>query len=160
MRMLRVFVLGALLGGATVNAVVGLEEGLVLGPESYVESKVEASGFIESLPADTKPKLYKCKVLRVIDGDTIDCEVDLGFSVALATRFRLAEIDASEQRTTEGEKAKARLLELAPEGSELFVATNMDRREKFGRVLGVFQSQSGENINLKLLSEGHAVPYP
>lgn len=102
---------------------------------------------------------YKCRILRVIDGDTVDCSVDLGFRISMEMRFRLFGIDAPEMRTEAGKASRAKLLELMPEGSELIVNTNKDKKEKYGRYLGTFINAEGENVNIRMVMSGHAAVY-
>ena len=102
---------------------------------------------------------YKCKVLRVIDGDTVDCSVDLGFRISMEMRFRLFGINAPEMRTEAGKASRAKLLALMPEGSELIVNTNKDKKEKYGRYLGTFIDSDGHDINVQMVLSGHAEVY-
>ena len=103
---------------------------------------------------------YNCTVVRVIDGDTADISVDLGFRVTIAMRFRLAGINAPEMRTFDGPKSKQRLSELMPIGSQLIVKTSKDKQEKYGRYLGTFWDAEQHEINARMVQEGFAVPYP
>ena len=97
---------------------------------------------------------YKFKFLRVIDGDTVDGVIDLGFNVSLKERVRLYGINAPETRlqrsikdTKErqaekerGLKAKARLKEILTEAEKqpegLYIETFLDKKGKYGRILG------------------------
>jgi micrococcal nuclease len=97
---------------------------------------------------------YKFKVLKVIDGDTVDGIIDLGFGILLKERIRLLGIDAPEIRLQKsiknkkdrlaekqkGLQAKKRLKELLSHGSKqpegLLIETILDKKGKFGRVLG------------------------
>jgi len=81
---------------------------------------------------------YRCVILKVIDGDTVDADVDLGFDVHMKMRFRLADIDAPEMRTEEGKIVRDWLVRTLQVGSTCVVRTNKDRREKYGRYLGSF----------------------
>jgi micrococcal nuclease len=105
---------------------------------------------------------YKCKVIRVVDGDTIDVDIDLGFSVVLKKqRIRLAGIDTPESRTRNlaekelGLKAKERLKALC--GSEVFIQSL--GAGKYGRILAIPLTREGTNICATLINEGHAVEY-
>lgn len=104
---------------------------------------------------------YNAKVLRVIDGDTIDVEIDVGFSIFIKNRLRLEGIDAPETRTRdlvekkEGLKAKQRLIELI-EGKEVIIRTTKD--EKYGRILATVYLD-GVNICQQLLDENLARVY-
>ena len=108
------------------------------------------------------PYYYNCNLDRVIDGDTIDVDIDLGFNVVLSKRrVRLMGIDTPESRTRNlaekalGLKAKERLTELCGERLQLL----SQGTDKYGRVLGVPHTINGENICQMLVDEGHAVPY-
>lgn len=106
---------------------------------------------------------YRAKVLKVIDGDTIDVIIDLGFAVKFVSRLRLYGINSSEIRTKDkiekakGLAAKARLKVLI-EGKDVTVNTFKDKAEKFGRMLANI-TIDGRVINDQLISEGHAVSY-
>ena len=106
--------------------------------------------------------IYNCKLDRVIDGDTIDVHIDLGFGVWLyKQRVRLHGIDTPESRTRNraekalGLLAKARLAELC--GEELMVKSL--GKGKYGRILGIPYNSDGEDICQKLIEEDHAVAY-
>ena len=112
---------------------------------------------------------YKCKVLKVVDGDTVDVDIDLGFGVWLRKeRVRIMGIDTPESRTSDkvekvfGLAAKNRLSSLL--GAEAILQTQVskkgeDMKGKFGRVLGNFISLNGEKCAAVLVREGHAVAY-
>lgn len=111
---------------------------------------------------------YKAKLVKVVDGDTVDAMIDCGFSVYRKERIRLLGIDAPETRTRDKkEKAKglitkARLKELIKEGkNEFIVKTFLDGKGKYGRLLGVLYNLevSGETFNDMLIAEGLAKPY-
>lgn len=101
------------------------------------------------------------RVIKVVDGDTIDLEIDLGFDVSITQRVRLYAINAPESRTRNKEEkkkglaAKARLQELCKEGD---LTLKSYGKGKYGRILGELYT-NGSNINNILLSEGHAVQY-
>ena len=106
--------------------------------------------------------IYNCTLDRVVDGDTIDVHIDLGFGVWLhKQRVRLAGIDTPESRTrnlTEkalGLAAKARLQELC--GEQLMVKSL--GKGKYGRILGVPFTKDGRDICQVLIKENHAVEY-
>ena len=94
---------------------------------------------------------YKCKILRVVDGDTVDVDIDLGFGVWMhKERVRINGIDTPESRTRDKEEkvfglaAKDRVKELLPIGSMQVLKTEIDKsgedkKGKFGRILGDFQ---------------------
>ena len=105
---------------------------------------------------------YSATLVRVIDGDTIDVDIDLGFSVWLhKQRIRLAGIDTPESRTRNKEEkvlglaAKDRLKELCGEK----LAIQSLGRGKYGRILGIPTTEEGEDICKILISEGHAREY-
>ena len=105
---------------------------------------------------------YKAVLVRVIDGDTIDVDIDLGFDVWLKKqRIRLAGIDAPESRTRNkaekvlGLAAKARLTELCSGEMQLeSLGTG-----KYGRILGIPRTSDGKSMCQILIDEGHAVEY-
>ena len=108
------------------------------------------------------PFVYTAELDRVIDGDTLDCILDLGFDVKLhKQRIRLAGIDTPESRTRNleekalGLKAKDRLIELCV-GS--FKVQSLGKG-KYGRILGIPYTEDGESICQILIDEGHAVEY-
>ena len=92
---------------------------------------------------------YDVKVIKVVDGDTVDVDIDLGFGVTLTDeRVRIMGIDTPESRTRDkvedlfGEAAKARLKELMKDGGKLITTEDRkgeDMKGKFGRVLGDFK---------------------
>ena len=107
---------------------------------------------------------YKCKIQRVVDGDTVDVDIDLGFNTwILKERVRLEGIDAPESRTSDkvekifGIAAKTRLEELLPEGKIVTIITALSN-EKFGRTLGKLYLDE-ISVNDILVNEGHAVIY-
>ena len=110
---------------------------------------------------------YKAKLTRVVDGDTIDAFIDCGFSIFRKERIRLFGINAPESRTRDLEEkkrglaAKARLQEMLDScKGELVIKTEIDKKGKYGRILGVLWDPKKENnFNDMLISEGHAVPY-
>lgn len=102
---------------------------------------------------------YSARVLRVVDADTVHLDVDLGFDVRRKDSFRLYGLNAPEMNTPEGVAARDWLVaRLAGAANVVVVTTVKDRREKYGRYLGVLWLESGESINQELLDEGHAVP--
>ena len=115
---------------------------------------------------------YKAKLIRVVDGDTIDALIDCGFSTFKKERIRLYGINTPECRTRDkkekvkGLAAKARLKELLKEGKNQFIVeTSIDKKGKFGRLLGVLYrneecaSNKILSYNESLVTEGHAVRY-
>ena len=110
---------------------------------------------------------YKVKVNEVIDGDTIDVSIDLGFDIFTNRRIRLAGIDCPESRTTDlrekklGIEAKEYLKHLLGNASNVSVKTlASDPNEKYGRVLGqVYVDSSIISVNDLLVSRGYAWSY-
>lgn len=105
---------------------------------------------------------YKATLNRIIDGDTIDVNVDLGFGIQIKQRVRLHGINTPEVRTLnleekkKGLAAKDRLKELLPK--EFIIQTILNKRGKYGRVLGILWVNK-ENINEQMVTEGHAEKY-
>lgn len=119
-----------------------------------------------SVPVGSRPnadgwKRYQAVVEKVVDGDTVDVVVDLGFDLSLRGRFRLAGINAPEMSTEAGKASKARTEELLPVASHVFVETfRSDAKEKFGRYLGRFIQADGKSDVCEILvREGHAKVY-
>ena len=112
---------------------------------------------------------YDVKVVKVVDGDTIDVDIDLGFGVTLTDeRVRIMGIDTPESRTRDkvedlfGEAAKARLAQLMHQGGKLITTEDRhgeDMKGKFGRILGDFRVPDGRKVTDILVEEGHAVAY-
>jgi endonuclease YncB( thermonuclease family) len=104
---------------------------------------------------------YRARALRVVDGDTLHAELDLGLDVRLRLTLRLANIDAPELPTPEGKAARAWLQENL--GVEWFtVRTVKDRKEKYGRYLGVLlveDPKGARNLNAEMIALGLARPY-
>ena len=112
---------------------------------------------------------YKVNILKVVDGDTVDVDIDLGFGIWLKKeRVRIMGIDTPESRTSDkvekvfGLAAKNRLISLL--GAEAILQTQVskkgeDMKGKFGRILGNFTSINGEKCAAVLVREGHAVAY-
>ena len=106
---------------------------------------------------------YWCKLVRVVDGDTIDIDLDLGFSVwVLKQRVRLLGINTPESRTRNlaekklGLLAKERLIELLP--NTFVIQTYKDEKGKYGRILGT-PYVNDVDICKQLMEEGHAREY-
>ena len=117
---------------------------------------------------------YKAKLVRVVDGDTVDAMIDCGFSIFKKKRIRLHGIDAPESRTRDkaekkrGLAAKARLKELIKEGKNVFtIETSVDKKGKYGRLLGkLFRlyeefkpTNETRSYNQILVDEEHATYY-
>ena len=108
---------------------------------------------------------FKAKLVRVVDGDTIDADIELGFSIFMRDRIRLMGIDTPESRTRNLEEkswglaAKHRLIELLAETDGEFILKTEDMEKgKFGRVLGTIMI-NGKDANQSLIEEKLAIPY-
>ena len=111
---------------------------------------------------------YRARLQRVVDGDTVDLVVDLGFSTFKAERFRLSGINAPESRTkdleekTRGKAATKFLEELLGSGEDLLIETELDKKGKYGRYLcTIYAPVQGfttlQNVNRMMVNKGHAV---
>ena len=112
---------------------------------------------------------YKVNILKVVDGDTVDVDIDLGFGCWLRNeRVRIVGIDTPESRTSDriekvfGEAAKQRVTSLLSSEATLIsqiskMGENM--KGKFGRILGDFKTINDQIISTTLMEEGHAVAY-
>lgn len=102
---------------------------------------------------------YRATVLRVVDGDTLHVDIDLGVDTHVRQTIRLFGLNAPEMSTPEGEAAKAYVEGwIATWGPSLLLVTSKDKREKYGRYLGTVYG-GGHCLNEDLLGEGHAHPY-
>ena len=111
---------------------------------------------------------YSVKVLKIVDGDTVDVDIDLGFGIVLTDeRVRIVGIDTPESRTSDkvekvfGLASKNRLKELLEKEAVLITFDDKngeDMKGKFGRVLGDFKC-GDSTVSQVLIEEGHAVPY-
>jgi micrococcal nuclease len=117
---------------------------------------------------------YKTKLVRVVDGDTVDVDIDLGFGIwMMKERVRIMGIDTPESRTRDkvekkfGLAAKNRLKELLGKNPVLktqIARDGEDKKGKFGRILGDFavwdaRSDAWRPVTKVLIEEGHAVDY-
>jgi micrococcal nuclease len=116
--------------------------------------------------------IYKASLVRVVDGDTVDLIIDLGFDTSRKERFRLYGIDAPEIRTKEGKTAKAwledALMPLEPIYVQTIQLSTKAKRDKYGRFLAVLYDElptlipimrepiQPSSINDKMVIEGHA----
>ena len=117
------------------------------------------------MKAENKLYHYSAEVTRVVDGDTVDAFVDLGFDMHSKQRVRLYGINTPEVRTRDkaekkaGLAAMARLQEMLRESkNKCVIKTRLDRKGKYGRVLGVLYVDDCD-LNAKLIKEGHAKKY-
>ena len=110
---------------------------------------------------------YVKKVTKIVDGDTIDVEIDLGFDISFSSRVRLAGIDAPESRTKDkmekalGLEAKAYLKSQIDSAKTVVIKTEkMDSSEKYGRILGwLFLDGSEVSMNEKMIADGYSWGY-
>jgi micrococcal nuclease len=118
--------------------------------------------------------IYKAELIRVVDGDTVDLIIDLGFDTSRKERFRLYGVDAPEMNTLAGKAAKAWLWEALQPLESIYVQTiqleTKAKRDKYGRFLAVLYDrfpQAGQivaqpgslplfSVNLAMVDLGHA----
>ena len=109
---------------------------------------------------------YRCKIVKIIDGDTVDVDIDLGFNSWIHNeRVRLDGVDAPESRTSDkiekffGLLAKQQLEQVLPVGSsQILQTTSVSSTEKFGRTLGFFKLNDS-SVNNWLIENSYAVAY-
>lgn len=105
--------------------------------------------------------------MNVIDGDTIDVDIDLGFDISLARRVRMAGIDTPESRTTDkaekvlGLESKEYLKKMMKDAKTIVIKTELpDSSEKYGRILGwVYIDGATKSINEQMIEDGYAWGY-
>jgi len=111
---------------------------------------------------------YRVKqVLKVVDGDTIDVVIDLGFDISFTSRVRLAGIDTPESRTTDarekilGKEVKDYLTKALQGATDIVIRTEkVDSSEKYGRILGwLFLDRATDSFNMELVNKGYAWVY-
>jgi len=114
---------------------------------------------------------YRANILRVVDGDTVDVDIDLGFDIVLKKqRIRLYGVDTPESRTRDLEEkkhglaAKEFVQSYLPVGTKQTLQTRLDDRGKFGRILGEFVAFDAKNdrqstVNQLLIDNYHGVAY-
>ena len=112
---------------------------------------------------------YRCKIVKIIDGDTVDVDIDLGFGVWMhKERIRLYGIDTPESRTRDLDEKKYGLIakgwieKFMPVGSMQTLITQKVKSGKFGRILGKFRVNDGHFdiiLNDWMISNHHAVAY-
>jgi micrococcal nuclease len=117
--------------------------------------------------------IYKAELIRVVDGDTVELMIDLGFDTSRKERFRLYGIDAPEMNTAKGKEAKAWLIGVLGPYGAIYVQTiqleTKAKRDKYGRFLAVLYSEFGdvrtklppktlalESVNAQMIEAGHA----
>jgi len=107
------------------------------------------------------------KVNKIVDGDTIDVDIDLGFDISFTSRVRLAGIDTPESRTTDkrekalGLEVKEHLKHLLANAKSIVIRTEkMDSDEKYGRILAwLFIDGAEQSVNHALIAGGYAWEY-
>jgi len=115
---------------------------------------------------DKDPYIYRVKqVLRVVDGDTIDADIDLGFDISLTKRVRLSGVDTPESRTTDlkekalGLEVKEWLKKKLDGKKNILIKTELpDSTEKYGRILGRLYVDD-VCLNDRMIAEGYAWEY-
>jgi micrococcal nuclease len=101
---------------------------------------------------------YNATLIKIVDGDTIDVRIDLGFHVFKIERVRLAGINAPEMKMPGGPVAKAYLAALLPLGSSVLVQTQKNIYDRYGRYIAEVMVDS-INVSQKMLESGNAVVY-
>ena len=107
------------------------------------------------------------KVIKIVDGDTIDVDIDLGFNISFSQRVRLAGIDTPESRTKDarekalGLEVKNKVKVSMESAKKVVIKTELpDSTEKYGRILGwVYLDDSTKSLNEQLIEEGYAWGY-
>jgi micrococcal nuclease len=118
--------------------------------------------------ADRDPYIYRIKEIhKVVDGDTIDASIDLGFDISLEKRIRLAGVDTPESRTTNlkekamGLESKEWLKKKLEGAKDIIIKTELpDSTEKYGRIIGhLFINGQETSLNNQMIDEGYALAY-
>jgi micrococcal nuclease len=118
--------------------------------------------------ADKDPYIYRIKeITKVVDGDTIDADIDLGFDISLTKRIRLAGVDTPESRTSDanekkyGLQSKEWLKYKVENAKDILIKTELpDSTEKYGRIIGhLFVNDQETSLNDQMIVEGYAWPY-
>ena len=114
------------------------------------------------------PYIYRIKqILKVVDGDTIDADIDLGFDISLTKRIRLAGVDTPESRTADvnekkyGLESKEWLKHKVENANNILIKTELpDSTEKYGRIIGhLFINDQANSLNDQMVIEGYAWTY-
>ena len=118
--------------------------------------------------ADKDPYIYRIRTIsKVVDGDTIDADIDLGFDISLSKRIRLAGIDTPESRTTNakektmGLESKEWLKKTLEGAKDILIKTELpDSTEKYGRIIGhLFINGEDVSLNNQMITDGYALAY-
>ena len=108
---------------------------------------------------------YRAELERVVDGDTIDVKLDLGFDLKMQARIRFAGINAPESRTRDlvekqkGLEAKRFVEDWLGNCDAVIIQTQLDKKGKFVRILGTVLNAEGASLNDEMIALGHATPY-
>lgn len=117
---------------------------------------------------DKDPYIYRVKkVIKVVDGDTIDASIDLGFDISLEKRIRLSGVDTPESRTTDlkekalGLEVKEWLKHKLEGAKDILIKTQLpDSTEKYGRILGnLYINNEALSLNQQMIDEGYCWVY-
>ena len=118
---------------------------------------------LEPVPTLADRYVYSAELVRVIDGDSVILDLDLGCGMWLrGERCRLIGIDAPEKRGDDklaGFKAMVHMESLLEDVSPLIVRTHKDSKGKFGRWLVELWTTDGVNLNQRMITDGHATEY-
>ena len=109
---------------------------------------------------------YRCKITKVVDGDTVKCDIDLGFGIWQHNEtVRLKGIDTPEGRTSDKDEkpygllSKKKLTEQIENAEVIKIVTSKDEKGKFGRILGTLVADNDDNINQWMIRHNYAVHY-
>jgi micrococcal nuclease len=114
------------------------------------------------------PYIYRIREIhKVVDGDTIDADIDLGFDISLTKRIRLAGVDTPESRTADanekkyGLESKEWLKHRCENAKNILIKTELpDSTEKYGRIIGhLFINDEATSLNDQMIIEGYAWEY-
>ena len=114
------------------------------------------------------PYIYRIRSIhKVVDGDTIDADIDLGFDISLTKRIRLAGVDTPESRTKDeyekklGLESKEWLKKRCENAKDILIKTELpDSTEKYGRIIGhLFINGEETSLNEQMIAEGYALAY-
>jgi len=117
---------------------------------------------------DKDPYIYRVKeVLKIVDGDTIDANIDLGFDISLTKRVRLSGVDTPESRTIDlkekklGLESKEWLKHKLEFAKDVLIKTELpDSTEKYGRILGnLYINNESLSLNEQMINAGYAWSY-
>ena len=116
--------------------------------------------FLFITPVSAHDYMYPAKVVRIIDGDTIVVDINLGMKHVIQKEpIRLYGVNTPEMNTMEGKYVKKLVVQMIPPGSDIILETIKDKKGKYGRILGIIYLLDGTQLNLWLLNNGHAIPY-